>query len=75
MAKNAGTGEKAHRGTGNFRPGGGGVNNLPKKFLQVAQIFTNQTKRNERHTMQQHRPYWHMKVPRYSFGTVNTCQH
>ena len=48
--------------------GQGAVNNLPKKFLQVAQIFTNQTKRNEGHTMQQHRPYWHMKVPRYSFS-------
>ena len=58
-----------HRRTGNFLPGGGGgVNHLPKKFLQVAQIFTKQSKRNEGHTMQQHRPYWHMKVPRYSFS-------
>ena len=57
-----------HRRTGNFRPGGGAVNHLPKKFLQVAQIFTKQSKRNEAHTMQQHRPYWHMRVPRYSFS-------
>ena len=48
--------------------GRGGVNHLPKKFLQVAQIFTKQSKRNEGHTMQQHRPYWHMKVARYSFS-------
>ena len=46
----------------------GAVNHLPKKFMQVAQIFTKQSKRNEGHTMQQHRPYWHMKVPRYSFS-------
>ena len=58
-----------NRRTGNFRAGGGGaVNHLPKKFLQVAQIFTKQSKRNEAHTMQQHRPYWHMRVPRYSFS-------
>ena len=56
-----------HRRTPNFRPGGA-VNHLPKKFMQVAQIFTKQSKRNEGHTMQQHRPYWHMKVPRYSFS-------
>ena len=56
-----------HRRTGNFRPGGA-VNHLPKKFMQVAQIFTKQSKRNEGHTMQQHRPSWHMKVPRYSFS-------
>ena len=43
-----------HRRTGNFRQRGA-VNHLPKKFLQVAQIFTKQSKRNEGHTMQQHR--------------------
>ena len=47
---------------------GGAVNHSPKKFLQVAQIFTKQSKRNEGDTMQQHRPYWHMKVARYSFS-------
>ena len=41
----------------------GEVNHLPRKFLQVSQIF-----RNEGHTMRQHRPYWHMKVARYSFS-------
>ena len=56
-----------HRHTGNFLPRGA-VNHLPKKFLQVAQIFTKQSKRNEGHTMQQHRPYWHMKVAWYSFS-------
>ena len=60
-------GSLIHRRTGNFRPGGA-VNHLPKKFLQVAQIFTKQSKRNEGHMMQQHRPYWHMKVARYSFS-------
>ena len=57
---------QSHRRTGNFLPGGGAVNHLPKKFLQVTQIFTKQLKRNEGHTMQQHRPYWHLKVARYS---------
>ena len=37
--------------------GGGAVNHLPKKFLQVAQIFTKQSNRNEAHTMQQHMPH------------------
>ena len=32
-----------HRRTGNFLPGGA-VIHLPKKFLQVAQIFTKQLK-------------------------------
>ena len=50
------------------RGGGGAVNHLAKKFLQNAQIFTEQSKRNEGRTMQQHRPYWHMKVARYSFS-------
>ena len=36
---------------------GGAVNHLPKKFLQVAQIFTKQSNRNEGHKMQQNRPY------------------
>ena len=41
-----------HRRTGNFfARGGGAVNHLPKKFSQVAQIFTKQSKRNEGHTM------------------------
>ena len=35
----------AHRRTGNFLPGGA-VIHLPKKFLQVAQIFTKQAKGN-----------------------------
>ena len=37
-----------HRRTGNFLPGGA-VNHLPKKLLQVAQIFTKQSNRNEGH--------------------------
>ena len=59
-----------HRRTGNFLPGGrgGGKPFAPQKILQVAQIFTRQSKRNESETMQQHRPYWHMKVARYNFS-------
>ena len=48
-----------HRRTGNFLPGGA-VNHLPKKFSQVSQIFTKESKRNEA-ILQQHRPYWRMK--------------
>ena len=67
-------GRYTHRRTGNFRPGGA-VNDLPKKFFQVAQIFTKQSRRNKGHTMQQHRPYWHTKLPQYSFsGSIYTCQ-
>ena len=36
-----------HRRTGCFLPGRGAVNQLPKKFLQAAQIFTTQSNRNE----------------------------
>ena len=37
-----------HRRTGNFLPGGGGgVNHLPKKISQVAQIFTKESEREE----------------------------
>ena len=43
----------SHRRTGNFLSGGA-VNHLPKKFLQVAQIFTKPSNRNDGHTMQQH---------------------
>ena len=42
--------------------------------MQVAQIFTKQSKRNEGHTMQQRRPYWLMKVPRYSFSGSITAK-
>ena len=58
-----------YRRTGNFLPEGA-VNRLPNKLSQVAQIITKRssTKRNEGHTLQQHRAYWHMKVARYSFS-------
>ena len=39
---------QVHRRTANFLPGGA-VNHLPKKFSQVAQIFTKKSKRNEGH--------------------------
>ena len=38
---------------------------MPSKVLQVSQIFTKESKRNEGHTMQQDRTYWHMKEARY----------
>ena len=41
---------------------GGAVNYLPKNLSQVAQILTKQSKRNEAHTMQQHRPTYEVKV-------------
>ena len=59
-----------HKRTGNFLPEGA-VHHLPKNLSKVAQIFSTKqssTKRNEGHTMQQHRAYWHMKVARYSFS-------
>ena len=37
-----------HRRAGNFLPGWA-VNHLPKKFSQVSQIFTKESKRNEGH--------------------------
>ena len=37
--------QTVHRRTGNFLPGGA-VIHLPKKFLQVAQIFTKRSKGN-----------------------------
>ena len=49
-----------HRRTGNFFRGGG-VNNLPKKISQFAQIFTKESE-ERRAVLQQHRPFWHMKV-------------
>ena len=57
----------SHRCTGNFLPRRA-VNHLPKKFSQVAQIFPKNSKRNEVHTMQQPRSYWHMSLTRYSFS-------
>ena len=56
---------------GNFFAEGGGrgaVNHLPKKFSQVAHIFTKQSKRKDSHTMQKHRLYWHVEVAQYSFS-------
>ena len=51
-----------HRRTGKFLPGGA-VNNLPKKFSHVAQIFTKQSKRNEGPiTMHQHRATCVVKI-------------
>ena len=40
----------------------GAINYLPKKFWQVAQIFTKQSKRNKSHTMQQHRLTYEAKL-------------
>ena len=57
-----------HRRTGYFLPGGGGaVNRLPKKFFHVASNFY-KTVEQKRGPMQKHRPYWLMKMARYSFS-------
>ena len=58
-----------HRRKGNFRGG----KPFAQKILASCPNFTKQSKRKEGHTMQQHRPYWHMKVARYSFsGSIPT---
>ena len=51
----------------NFLPGGV-VNHLPKKILASCPNFYKTVEKKRGHTMQQHRPYWHMKVARYSFS-------
>ena len=38
------------------------VNHLRKKLSQVAQSFTKQSKTNEGHTMQRHRPPFEVKI-------------
>ena len=55
-----------HRRTGYFLPGGA-VNRLPKKFFHVASNFY-ETAEQKRGPMQKHRPYWLMKMTRYSFS-------
>ena len=50
-----------------FCQGGGAVNHLPKKFSEVAQMFTKRTveKKQGPYYAKRHWPYWHMKVVRY----------
>ena len=51
----------AHRHAGNFSPGGGKL--FAQKILaSCPKFFTKQSKRNEGHTMQQHRPIYEGKV-------------
>ena len=56
-----------HRRTGYFLPRGA-VNHLPKKFLQVAQIFTKQSNRNEGRCNKIGRTGIYMKMAPYSFS-------
>ena len=56
-----------HRCTGNFLPGGA-VIHLPKNSCKLPKLLQNS--RKETRAMQQHRPYWHMKVARYSFSEL-----
>ena len=57
-----------HRRKGYFLPGGGGaVNHLPKKIFASCSNFY-KTVEQKRGPMQQHRPYWHMKMARYRFS-------
>ena len=44
---------------------GGAVIHLPKKLCKLPKCLRNS--RKETRAMQQNRPYWHMKVARYSF--------
>ena len=54
------------QGVGGWGGGGGRKPFAPKNSRKLANFLRNvQSKRNEGHTMQQHRPYWHMKVARY----------
>ena len=48
--------------------GQGGGKPFAQKILASCPNFYKTVEKNEGHTMQQHRPYWHMKVPRYSFS-------
>ena len=59
-----------HRRTGNFLPGGA-VIHLPKNSCKLPKFLQNS--RKETRAMQQHRPYWHMKVARYSFSELIWC--
>ena len=68
----------SHRRTGNFWAGwggGGGVNYLPQEVSPVAQIFTKQSKRNEGHTMQQHRPTYGVKIFLYMNLSYELIKH
>ena len=55
-----------HRRTGNFLPGGA-VSHLPKNFRKCPK-FLQKSRKETRAILQQHRPYWLMKVVRYSFS-------
>ena len=55
-----------HRRTGYFLPGGA-VNHLPPKMFVSCPNFY-KTVEQKRGTMQQHRPYWLMKMVPYSFS-------
>ena len=53
-----------HRRTGNFLPGGAVNYNAQKILASCPNVYeTVEKKRGQ--TMQQRRPYWHMKVARY----------
>ena len=46
-----------------------------QKILASCPNFYKTVEKKQGHTMQQHRPYWHTKVPQYSFsGSIYTCQ-
>ena len=58
-------GIESHRRTGRFLPGGGSKPFAQKKFASCSNFY--KTVEQKRGPMQQHRPYWHMKMARYSF--------
>ena len=53
------------RRTGNFLPGGGGGKPCAQKILASCPNVYETVEKKRGQTMQQRRPYWHMKVARY----------
>ena len=52
--------------------GGGGVSHLPKKFLQVAQIVMQQSKRNKGHAINQHRTTYEWNIFLYMPSNISS---
>ena len=46
------------------------MNNLPKKFLKVAQIFAEQSKGNEGHRMHQQWPTYEVKISLITYESI-----
>ena len=58
-----------HRRTENFLPGGGGgVKPFAQKILASDPNFLQKNRKETGAILQQHRPYWRVKLARYSFS-------